>query len=196
MLTNHPLVISGPSGVGKTYLTNYLIKNYPFKLVLSTMTRQPRPGEVHMVDNEFLSEEEYKKVEDSGDFFMSVEFFGAKYGYRKSFVENIKKEGFIPIAILFTPVVELFYREYPESFGIYLLPTSADLLTKRMKQRGENKETIEKRLSSMQNEIEFYETKAKQFYAQCFKISRDEDIEEVVEAVTKHYEYVLSTASK
>ena len=60
---NHVLFLIGPSGSGKTFIANYLAKNHNFELVLSSMTREPREGEVNMVDNEILSLDEYEKVD-------------------------------------------------------------------------------------------------------------------------------------
>lgn len=182
-----PLVLSGPSGSGKTYLMNFLTENYGFKNVLSTMTRQPRVGEIHMVDNEYLSHEEFDEVEKSGDFILVINIFGEKYGYRKSFIEDIKKQGLIPVAIMFTPHIELFTRNYPESLTVYLYPKSLSLLEKRMRMRGDSEEIIKKRLASAEEEMRSYREDVKEFYQMCFQIYRDEDVEIVVEKIIDYY---------
>lgn len=183
---HNPLLIVGPSGSGKTFIANYLVEKYPFKLVLSSMTRAPREGEKNMVDNEFLTIEEYAEVEKSGDFFMSVEFFGNKYGYRKSFVEGIIAEGKIPIAIVYAPVLKLFLKEYPESHVIFLYPANNDLLIERMKRRGESEETIQKRLEGSKKEIGEYEAN-KGLYKKAYTITDDTNAFRIIDEILKEY---------
>jgi len=182
-----PLVISGPSGSGKTYLMNYLVKNYPFKNLLSTMTRDQRKGERNLIDNEFVNKKKYLEIEESGDFFMSKTFFDQMYGYRRSFVEKIAEDNLIPVAILFTPVVDDFFKEYPESFGVYLYPSSFELLERRMKARNESEDSIKRRLESAKEEIRVYEEEKKSFYQNCFKISDDRDVNKVIEKILDYY---------
>ena len=182
----NPLAICGPSGSGKTFLANCLVEHYPFRLVLSTMTRQPRAGEKHMVDNEFVTDNEFRTIEQNGDFFMVNRFFGTQYGYRRSFVNQIQAASHIPVAIVFTPIVDQFFAANPEAIGIFLAPSSVDLLHQRMRRRGDLPEQIAKRLAGVQEEIESYELN-KNLFDTVFDINDDNDIYKVVEAITQAY---------
>jgi guanylate kinase len=186
-LKQNVLVIVGPSGVGKSFLTKRLIENYPFKLVLSTTTRSIRPGEVQNVDMNFVSEEEYDELENDGDMFMSNSFLNARYGYRRSFIEGIKNEGKIPVAIVYSTVVDQFYREFPESFGIFLYPSNPDLLKYRMKNRGDTDETIERRMLAMQQEVDAYEGIAYRFLQKKIDISNDSDALVAIDVINDYY---------
>ena len=177
-----PLLIVGPSGVGKSYLLNLLVEQGNFKTVLSTMTRAPRFGEKHMVDNEYVSHVEYEKIVKSGDFFMNNEFFGEKYGSRRSFVDEIKKAGKIPTMIILSQLVPQFIQEYSDSIAIFLAPKDLELLRLRMQKRGDSSESIEKRLKSAQEEIAAYE-KFKHLFKYKFEIEKDEDVYGILEEI-------------
>ena len=70
-------VISGSSGVGKgTVLKEFLARHPEFELSISCTTRKPRVGEQHGINYFFLSEEEFKKVIEDGDFLELAEFSG------------------------------------------------------------------------------------------------------------------------
>ncbi len=181
-----PFVIAGPSGIGKTFLLSHLVKNYPFKNVLSTMTRKPREHEVNMVDNEFLTEEQYETDAKNGAFFTDYNFFGTRYGYRRKFIEDIVEEGFIPAIIFFTPLIQDFVAAYPDSIRVFLMPGDDDLLVARMRERGDSPLEIRKRLASMREEVEAFE-KNKQYFTASFPISNDEDVYEVVKFALKSY---------
>jgi guanylate kinase len=184
-----PLVISGPSGVGKSFLADYLVQNFPFKQVPSTTTRLPRSGEVNMLQNEFLTDEEFEKVKESGDLLLYIEILGAKYGYRESIVESIMKQGLIPISIMFTSDIGLWFKKYPDSFGVYLLPTNEKLLEDRLRTRGDSDETISRRMSSTIEEIRSYKEDVKDFYKICIEITDDEDVKKAIEEIKSHYNF-------
>ncbi|MDQ3099163.1 MAG: hypothetical protein M3Q44_05445 [bacterium] len=57
-----PLIISGPSGVGKTYLEKYLIANHDFKRIQSTLTRSKREGEIQGLDYNFVTEDNFDQI--------------------------------------------------------------------------------------------------------------------------------------
>lgn len=150
------------------------------------MTRSPRPGEINMVDNEFITEEEYKRIAAAGDLVTNFEAFGTHYVYRKSFIEDIRNQNVIPAAIVYTPIVEQFLRVYPESIGVFLMPVSEELLIQRMKERGESNETIRKRLATINQEKEAYYIYQKH-YKYCFEIKDNEGVYDNVKTILKEY---------
>ncbi|MEI7604451.1 MAG: hypothetical protein WCJ19_05540 [bacterium] len=183
---NQPLVITGPSGVGKTFLMDYLCDNYKFDNVLSTMTRQPREGELTMVDNEYISDETYDFVEKEGDFFMSNKIFTTRYAYRRSFVKNIFHEGKIPTAIVYISVVDQWFKEYPESLGIFLKPINLELIKNRIKQRESDPEIIARRIDNLEKEIELFDSYSK-YFKKVFEIEDDKSIYKAVDFIKDYY---------
>ena len=74
-LNNIMVILSSPSGAGKTTITKKIQQKYhSFKISVSHTTRKPRPNEVHGVDYFFISQEEFKKI-SIGDIFFSNTIF-------------------------------------------------------------------------------------------------------------------------
>ncbi len=98
MLT--PLILAGPSAVGKTTVGYALIDNIGgFELVRSLTTRQPR-YDGHDDEYIFVSNEEFDSIYKNGGVLESTEYAGNRYGTPKSEIERITKEGNIPLLIL------------------------------------------------------------------------------------------------
>ena len=186
-MAHAPLVVVGPSGSGKTYLVERLVGLYPVQLVLSSMTRQPRAGEQNLVDNEFLTDQQFDQAVESGDFFMVNHFLGQRYGYRRSFIEGIQCKGGVPAAIVFAPTVEQFLAAYPDSFGVFLMPASLELLAERMRRRGDTEAEVAKRLTSAKAEITAYHQHP-ELFSYTAHIANDRDINPVIAAIAAHYQ--------
>lgn len=180
-----PLILSGPSGVGKTYLEKYLIQNYPFKRMLSTTTRAQRQNEIHGTDYEFLTEEQYKIYETEGAFITSVYNLNAWYGIRKELVDTIIQENKIPTCVIVPQIIDQIIQAYPTTNAVFLRPESRDLLISRMKLRGDSEEKITKRLEQTLIEIELYE-KRKHFYKACLTVTKD-NFDEITKNILKYY---------
>ena len=86
------VIISGPSGAGKTSVVKGLLEesNLPLRLSVSATTRPARPGEVDGVDYQFMSNDEFQRRREAGDFLECFEVFGRGYWYGtlKSTVEH------------------------------------------------------------------------------------------------------------
>uniref|UniRef100_A0A1I7SJ87 Guanylate kinase-like domain-containing protein n=1 Tax=Bursaphelenchus xylophilus TaxID=6326 RepID=A0A1I7SJ87_BURXY len=94
-----PIVLTGPSGTGKSTLLNRAMKEYPdaFAFTVSHTTRKPRDGELHGVNYYFVERSEMEKMIDNGEFVENVEFGGNRYGTSKMAIENVQKSGKICI---------------------------------------------------------------------------------------------------
>jgi guanylate kinase len=167
-----PIFLSGPSGVGKTYLEKHLIKNYNFKRFISTLTRPPRFGEEDGKDYHFISEEEYKKRESEGKFLTSIYILNAWRGFEKQSIDSILEEGKIPISVVVPPVVIQLKQYYPQSHAVFLMPESEELLKERMHLRKDPQDDIQKRLHASQEEIRFYKEEAKDHYTKELIVTR------------------------
>jgi guanylate kinase len=136
-----PLFISGPSGVGKSYLTRYLCEHHNCEKILTLTTRAPRNGEVHGVNYDFISEIDFSHLKNAGLLAVADHLFSASYGLRKGVVEKIYEVGNVPICEVYAPTVHLFTDAFPDYCAIYLLPESIELLRARMRHRGDDEAT-------------------------------------------------------
>lgn len=179
----HPLIISGPSGVGKTYLEKYLIANHNFQRIQSTITRPIRKGEVNGVDYNFITEKEYKDLEKQNKFITSAFALGCWRGFEKRLVEEISANNHIPITVVVPTVVPQFLNAYPDTIAIYLKPESEQFLIRRMNLRGDPPESIESRLEHEKEELEYF-NQIEKYYKKIFNVT-DTNFNQIVEEILK-----------
>lgn len=97
------ITVTGPSCSGKSYLIDSLIRDYPsvFVKLISDTTRPPRAGEEgHSSEYRFVSEDEFRKNQEAGDYVQSVNFMGVWYGTRLSDLQEFFAAGKCPIRIV------------------------------------------------------------------------------------------------
>ena len=159
MLSKKPkgllIVISAPSGTGKTTLTRMLLEEFPhMEFSVSFTTRPPRPGEVNGKDYWFVSKEEFLKRIEEGDFLEWAEVYGNLYGTSKSQVLKALNEG-KDVLLDIDPQGALQVKEnFPDAVLIFILPPSLKELERRLRKRGtDSEEVIEKRLKIAREEI-------------------------------------------
>ena len=143
------LVLSGPSGIGKTHLIG-ILSAYGFASVVMTTTRKPRVGEKHGVDYEFLSHEDYMRgISETNDFFMDNHFLGNHYGIRRSAVQSVWNRCLIPVLVIYMTVIDQVVNEFPFAKKVFLYPSSLDIIKERLSLRDGNMN----RLADVQNEL-------------------------------------------
>lgn len=143
------LLISGPSGVGKSFLQDKLAtKNYQ-KLIPST-TRNPRIGEVDGVDYNFLLPENYQRLKNQKLFLTDYLIGGQHYCFRKDFLSQIVKT---PIIVIATQTILDFVQIFSNFELIYLFPKNMEILQRNMQKRGDSESEIIKRLKMAENEL-------------------------------------------
>lgn len=152
-----PVLLVGPSGVGKSTLIKHLIENYNFQKIVTATTRPMRSGEQNGVHYYFLSEKEYQQWFDEGKFFMDNHFLNARYGTITKEVDDIIKSGNYGIMETFVTTVTQFKLKFPDTVVIYLKPESLEQIENRMRERGDSDETIQNRLESAKKEIQTIE---------------------------------------
>lgn len=153
------IAISSPSGGGKTTIVKQILKDFPeIVFSVSATTRPKRKNEIDGVDYFFLSEEEFKRKIDNGEFIEWEQFYDYYYGTLKSYVVNNIKNG---ISVLFEIDVNgalSLKKIYPESILIFIDPPSFEELINRLKKRKtESDEDLQKRINRAKMELSLKE---------------------------------------
>jgi guanylate kinase len=150
-----PVVITGPSGVGKGTLIRSLRERMPdLELSVSATTRRPRPGETQGVDYHFLSPEQFARHVADGDFVEHADYAGARYGTLRSELET-RMAGGSPVVLEIEVQGARQVREtMPEAMQVFIAPPSLDALRARLVGRGtDDAAQIEKRLRTAEAEL-------------------------------------------
>ncbi len=151
----HLFIISAPAGTGKTTLVKMLTEEFPnVTRSITCTTRKARPGEKNGKDYFFLTEDEFQRKLEAGDFLEHATVFGFNYGTSKSLVEKELKAGKNVILVIDTQGAQQLKGSIDATF-IFISPPSLEVLKKRLQQRGtESPEVIEKRVAWARHELE------------------------------------------
>jgi guanylate kinase len=159
---NKPRVflLSGPSGVGKTTIVKRLLELSPVPLrkAVSATTRPPRAGEVDGESYYFLSQEEFDRRREAGEFLECAEVHhsGYWYGTLRSELELAREAGawaFLEIDVQGALAV---MEEYPDAVSVFLVVPSVEDYERRLRARGtESEETIRRRLNTAEEELQY-----------------------------------------
>jgi len=154
------IIITAPSGAGKTSITRYLLKTFPDKLAfsISAATRQKRDHEKDGMDYYFMSVDEFKeKIQHNLFVEWEMVYEGKYYGTLKSEIHRIWKEEKTPlldIDVQGAVHVQQLHRE--QSLSIFIEPPSVDELKRRLSSRGtETAESLATRLNKATYELSF-----------------------------------------
>jgi len=152
-----PIVVSGPSGGGKSTILQRAMKEYPtaFAFSVSHTTRQPRAGENHGVDYFYVTRNDMQQMIDNGEFFEHAEFGGNMYGTSKKAVESIQSTGRICVLDVEIQGVRNIKKSHLNARYFFLQPPSIEILEKRLRDRQtETEETLKKRLDHAKQDLE------------------------------------------
>lgn len=148
-------MLSGPGGVGKSTVSDYLRRNSSEIWVsVSATTRAPRPGEVEGVDYFFRSEEEFKKLIDEGEFLEWAHFAGNYYGTPKQAVVNAISGGLTVLLEIEISGARQVRAAAEGAYLVFLAPPSISELERRLLGRGtDTPERAAERLEIAQEEM-------------------------------------------
>lgn len=160
---SRPIVISGPSGTGKSTLLKKLFSEFPdkFGFSVSSTTRKPREGEVDGKDYNFVSVDEFKSMIEANKFIEWAQFSGNYYGTTVKSVNKVTKSGKTCILDIDMQGVKSVKKTDLNARFLFVAPPSVDALRERLTGRGtETPESLEKRLSAATAELEYAKTGA------------------------------------
>lgn len=148
------VVLSGPSGVGKSTICKRLVRDFSIRHSISCTTRPPRPGERDGTDYWFISKEEFEKRIAEGKFLEFAEVFGHLYGTPKEPIENALKEGVTIVLDIDIQGATQLMNNGVEGIYIFVSPPDMETLRNRLVGRGtESEEEMRKRLAKAHEEM-------------------------------------------
>ena len=152
------VILSSPSGVGKTTLTKKIQQKYQsFKISVSHTTRSPRSNEVDGVDYHFVSQKKFEELINKEEFYEYAKIFGNYYGTLKKNVDETLKESDIIFDIDWQGTKQLTKFKNLNLIKIYLITDNKDELKSRLIKRNQNTEQeIEKRFNSFDEDIKHW----------------------------------------
>jgi guanylate kinase len=154
------LVVSGPSGVGKTTIVHEVIRRLGGEFSVSATTRARTERERDGVDYHFVDQATFQKWIDAGRFLEYAQVFGRSwYGTLQDQVEQALCEGKLIVLDIDVQGARSVKQRMPGAFTVFVLPPDEATLLKRLHARGrEDEAAIERRFAEAKTEIDFART--------------------------------------
>jgi guanylate kinase len=131
-----PVILSSPSGGGKTTIAQQLLeRRNDLGYSVSCTTRAPRPGEQNGRDYYFVTRDEFLAKRERGELAESADVHGNLYGTLRSEVNRVLAEGKHVVMDIDVQGARQIVKAFPEAVTIFVLPPSADVLLKRLRNR-------------------------------------------------------------
>lgn len=149
------LIISGPSGVGKTTITRGVERSIADSVFsVSVTTRTPTQADVEGVDYRFITDEEFDRLVHDDALLEHADVFGKRYGTRRAWVEEHLARGRLVILEIDVEGARQVKAKMPEAFAMFIDPPSEDTLLGRLRTRQrESEEQIQKRFAEATREM-------------------------------------------
>lgn len=156
---NKIIIITAPSGAGKTSITHYLLKKFPqLAFSVSAATRERRVHERDGIDYYFLSQEDFNhKIQHNEFVEWEMVYEGKSYGTLKSELQRIWNNNQVPVLDIDVKGAIHVQQQYPDTvLSIFVEPPSVDELKRRLSSRGtETEESLQARVNKASYEISF-----------------------------------------
>jgi guanylate kinase len=150
------LVLSGPSGVGKTTIAHELLRRFGGHFSVSCTTRAPSPGEREGVDYRFVNEEQFQRMVHEDAFLEHAMVFGrSSYGTPRAPVDEALARGELVVLDIDVQGAEVVHTRVPDMLGVFILPPSEQVLLDRLRRRArEDESAIQRRFAEAVREME------------------------------------------
>lgn len=177
------LILSGPSGAGKTTLANGLIDTHPeIEFAISHTTRQKRPGENDDVEYHFVSEEEFKALVENGKMLETATVYGYHYGTSRQAVDHALNAGHRVLLDVDWQGSKHLMQLFPDAISIFIQPPGGKDAAQRLLDRHQDSAlTIESRMAQYQEQISHRE----EFDYVITNDDLDETLKELIEIVDR-----------
>ncbi len=151
------IVVSGPSGVGKTTLVDALLarKTLPLRRAITATTRPARPGELSEVSYHFWTHDRFREAIAKGEMLEFAEVHGRDfYGTPRSEVDLYRERGVGVILVIDVQGAGQIRAAYPhDQLSVFVYPPTFEDLERRLRGRGEAEESIKRRLHTAHQEL-------------------------------------------
>ena len=152
-------IVAAPSGAGKSSIVNAVLARDPqIALSISFTSRQPRPGERHAQHYNFVTADEFKAMIRAGDFFEYAQVHGDWKGTARQSVEPQLAAGKDALREIDWQGARQVRDKVPDAVAVFILPPSRQALEQRMRNRGQDSETvIQQRLDAAREEMSHFD---------------------------------------
>ena len=153
------IVLSSPSGAGKTTITKKLSQKYPnIKVSISHTTRKPRPNEIDGVDYHFVDVNEFENLIKKNNFYEHAKIFDNYYGTSINSVNKLHEQNYdVVFDIDWQGTKKLSEYKELNLIKIFILPPDKkELKTRLINRNQDNNQTVEKRLKQYENDIKHW----------------------------------------
>jgi len=149
------IVVTAPSGAGKTSLVGELLERDPnVRLSMSYTTRAPRPGEVDGVDYHFVARAQFEAMIAAGEFLEHADVYGNYYGTSRKWIEQELGGDHDVLLEIDWQGARQVRALFPHMVGIFILPPSLGVLRTRLEGRAKDSpEAIARRMASVRDEV-------------------------------------------
>lgn len=151
-------IVAAPSGAGKSSIVNAVLARDPnIALSISFTSRAPRPGERHAEHYHFVSEAEFERMVEAGDFFEHARVHGDWKGTARQSVEPQLASGRDVLLEIDWQGARQVRAKVPDAISVFILPPSRQALMERMRKRGQDSEDVmRQRLDAARDEMSHY----------------------------------------
>lgn len=150
-----PIIVSSPSGAGKTTIVDAVLKrDKSVSRVITATTRAPRKGEKDGVDYHFWTIKQFEQAIKKGQMLEWAQVHTHYYGIPKKSVDTLLKKGVCPILVIDVQGARTVKKEYPEAATVFIVPPSLKELKNRILGRNDDTQDIEIRLETAKKEMQ------------------------------------------
>ena len=150
-----PIIVSSPSGAGKTTIVDAVLKrDTSVSRVITATTRAPRTGEKNGVDYHFWTIKQFEQAIKKGQMLEWAQVHTHYYGIPKKSADDLMKKGICPILVIDVQGARTVKAQYPNAATVFIVPPSLKELKNRILRRNDNTQDIEIRLETAKKEMQ------------------------------------------